>query len=638
MKKIYGVCLILILFVMVNTSLAVLFYDVPSNHWAYSVITMMSNKGIVSGYPDGTFLPNNSITRAEFAKILTISFNLFEKSNLKFEDVSKSHWAQNYINVASSYMDHYSMGSKLFFFPDRKAVREDVIMAIVYSLDLEKEEYSYSSLSKFSDRYDISSNREKYVAIAVENNLVRGNADGTFNPKGSLTRAEVCQLIENATTFKNNKKVEVVSNDLHTHKWSSWFAYSSEMHIRYCLLNPAHNEQRPHSFEYGYCIECNYNPSIGREDIRIVPTETAKPIDNDYRYPALTLKTEGDFYYKALNNTQKKIYDEMKKACYKLETVAQLDQFEISDMQVALNALRGDFSQFFWIRTNVSYTYNKFGKVTSVSFSIPSNAKDIVDKLDAKATQIVNGITGSDYDKIKKIFEWIIDNTTYERTTTEQDAYGAILYGKAVCGGYAKAFKYLCEKMGIECAVVTGNTDRIEDNYHAWNLVKLYDKYYWVDSTWGDGKICLDDNQEESFANYNYFLVSDKDFLVNHFPDNGFRMKSDKLIQLNLSFPTCYDDSYNYFRNIGAYFDYFDTNKITNYLKDTIRKNPQKAIEIKFGNSDAYSRFIEEFFTNKKIFDVIRDAIGKRNTYVEYSYVDWEEINYLRITVKWEDV
>jgi hypothetical protein len=115
-------------------------------------------------------------------------------------------------------------------------------------------------------------------------------------------------------------------------------------------------------------------------------------------------------------------------------------------------------------------------------------------------------------------------------------------------------------------------------------------------------------------------------------------MKSDKLIQLNLSFPTCYDDSYNYFRNIGAYFDYFDTNKITNYLKDTIRKNPQKAIEIKFGNSDAYSRFIEEFFTNKKIFDVIRDAIGKRNTYVEYSYVDWEEINYLRITVKWEDV
>ncbi len=71
-----SIILILLLIMCIPIVFAVSFSDLTNEHWAYEPIIEMANKGILAGYPDGTFLPNKSITRAEFAKILVLSLNL----------------------------------------------------------------------------------------------------------------------------------------------------------------------------------------------------------------------------------------------------------------------------------------------------------------------------------------------------------------------------------------------------------------------------------------------------------------------------------------------------------------------------------------------------------------------------------
>ena len=178
---------------------AVDYSDLNKSHWAYNVIMDMTSKKILSGYPGNTFMPDKSVTRAEFAKILVLTLNLNEKNNISFQDVAKEHWAYNYIEVASKYLSAYrGENDTLFFRPSDEAVREDLAVSVVMAAGLQDSSYKLSTLNKFSDKENISENLKKYVAIAVENELMRGNADGTFNPKGKLTRAEVCQLMHNS--------------------------------------------------------------------------------------------------------------------------------------------------------------------------------------------------------------------------------------------------------------------------------------------------------------------------------------------------------------------------------------------------------------------------------------------------------
>lgn len=210
MKKILVLLVVTIAILSCNV-FAASFSDLTSEHWAYKPISDMTEKGILNGYPDGSFKPNKSITRAEFAKILVNTLNLTSDSsnNIQFKDVPEEHWAHNYIKVASKYLTGYQNGSEYLYMPDSATVREDMALAIVTAMGLNNSEYKIDTLNKFSDKGLISESLKKYVAIAAENGLMNGNADGTFNPKGNLTRAEVCQLMLNA--LNNLEKIAMNS-------------------------------------------------------------------------------------------------------------------------------------------------------------------------------------------------------------------------------------------------------------------------------------------------------------------------------------------------------------------------------------------------------------------------------------------
>ena len=84
---------------------------------------------------------------------------------------------------------------------------------------------------------------------------------------------------------------------------------------------------------------------------------------------------------------------------------------------------------------------------------------------------------------VKKAFDWVCDNFTYDNTPKPHEdhtAYGGVIKGTTVCQGYATTIYALCKTMGVNARVVTSS-------FHAWNIVQIDGKYYNVDATWGDG-------------------------------------------------------------------------------------------------------------------------------------------------------
>ncbi len=77
-----------------------MFSDVQAGMWFNESVCTLVKAGIISGYPDGTFKPNQSITRAEFSSMIARMFSVSYVGNNSFEDIN-GHWAQSYMNILS---------------------------------------------------------------------------------------------------------------------------------------------------------------------------------------------------------------------------------------------------------------------------------------------------------------------------------------------------------------------------------------------------------------------------------------------------------------------------------------------------------------------------------------------------------
>ncbi|QGQ94658.1 hypothetical protein EHS13_07030 [Paenibacillus psychroresistens] len=158
-------------------------------HWAENSIHELIQLGAIEGYPDGTFGPEKNITRAEFAVVLVKAFKLAEKSGKAFTD-SANHWAKKSIETAAAYgiITGYS---ETFFGPDDLITREQMAVMIVRAAKLS----TAISTSSFTDISDISEWANAEVSTAIANDLMNGYENGTFKPRANATRAEAVTVI-----------------------------------------------------------------------------------------------------------------------------------------------------------------------------------------------------------------------------------------------------------------------------------------------------------------------------------------------------------------------------------------------------------------------------------------------------------
>lgn len=180
------------------------FSDVDSSHWAYTAINRMVEKKVLSGYPDGTFKPGNTISRGEFAKIMVLALDLPLKETEKptFKDIAEKDWEYKFVETAKFYLTGFRTTGGDYFRPKSEAVREDMAVALVKALKFSNETPDESCLDNFTDRDTISSALKKYVAIAVTHGIMKGNPSGNgdmkiFRPQNPLTRAEAAVLLYN---------------------------------------------------------------------------------------------------------------------------------------------------------------------------------------------------------------------------------------------------------------------------------------------------------------------------------------------------------------------------------------------------------------------------------------------------------
>lgn len=168
------------------------FTDLPTTHWAYKYIAEMVNRKVIDGYPDHKFRPENTITRAEFAKIMVTASGIQpNKVNYSsFSDIPATNWASPFVEAVKDYMSGYRTANGQYIFnPSAPAFREDITVALVKlkGYDMSRLPDQSTIQAMFKDYDGISESAKNYVAIAVENGLVSGFPDETFRPQATVS-------------------------------------------------------------------------------------------------------------------------------------------------------------------------------------------------------------------------------------------------------------------------------------------------------------------------------------------------------------------------------------------------------------------------------------------------------------------
>ena len=201
-------------------------------HWAEDTIIKWENEGIINGYDDNTFRPDNSVTRAEFAKIITLAFDLKKAEMIDYSDVDIQKWYYPYIERSGKLIPVYPLPesneammpyftnaeqSLNRFLPENTAIRMHVAETLA-ELKMKKDnsnitiptiqEIQKSLTETFNDAdYEnlyamhgvIPKNVERmfiYTWLSNNTGIMEGDDNGYFRPYDNITRAELITIID----------------------------------------------------------------------------------------------------------------------------------------------------------------------------------------------------------------------------------------------------------------------------------------------------------------------------------------------------------------------------------------------------------------------------------------------------------
>ncbi|MEM7556507.1 MAG: family 10 glycosylhydrolase [Cyanobacteria bacterium P01_A01_bin.84] len=188
---------------MVSTSAR--FPDIKG-HWAQPFIEALAQRRILNGYPDGRFRPNNSVTRAEFAAIVTTAFSkiLKKREYVPFVDVPESHWAASAIK--KSYETVFITGfPNRQFRPATRITRANALISIISGLGLTTRVSSelVDALPQiYQDYYKIPDYAKTAIAISTKAELVASYPNiKLLNPTLAATRADITTFVYQALVY-----------------------------------------------------------------------------------------------------------------------------------------------------------------------------------------------------------------------------------------------------------------------------------------------------------------------------------------------------------------------------------------------------------------------------------------------------
>ncbi len=214
-------------------------------------------------------------------------------------------------------------------------------------------------------------------------------------------------------------------------------------------------------------------------------------------------------YYAMLDNRGKSIYRQIYANAKEVYPVFMpVEQVTLDQLRNIFSAVYNDHPELFWLETAYSCKYRRDGSCVEIELQFNRTVQNLDDAravFEGNASQIVSEAQNlsNDYEKEKFVHDELIEKVSYNLgAEMNQSAYSSLVNGQTVCAGYARAYQYLLQQLGIPCYYCTGYAGE----RHAWNIVALDDGYYNVDATWDDS----------GNGQYDYFNKTDADYASSH--------------------------------------------------------------------------------------------------------------------------
>ncbi|MBW4462763.1 MAG: S-layer homology domain-containing protein [Nodosilinea sp. WJT8-NPBG4] len=188
--------------VVAQTQTQTQFSDVSANYWAREFITSLAGRGVIAGFPDGTFRPDEPVTRAQYAAMVRQAFNQSSvRTATNFVDVPANYWAAEAIREADM-MGFLSGYPGNIFQPDQNIPRAQVLVSLANGLNYTAS--NQGSVSVYQDASSIPEYAVASLAAATERRLVVNYPNvQVLRPNQTATRADVAAFIYQALASQN---------------------------------------------------------------------------------------------------------------------------------------------------------------------------------------------------------------------------------------------------------------------------------------------------------------------------------------------------------------------------------------------------------------------------------------------------
>ena len=276
---------------------------------------------------------------------------------------------------------------------------------------------------------------------------------------------------------------------------------------------------------------------------------------------------------------------------------------------------------YFWLN---GYTTTSVGDSTTLEFMTLNDysadeLRQMHDELMSAVNDVISQVPTSlgEYEQALFVHDFLVNNTRY---ATEKlgvgynglwgNAYGCLVEGSAVCQGYAEAYSLIMQRLGIECGVCSGKSDR---GSHAWNYIKIDGSYYWTDVTWDDPESENDEGGDR--LRHNYFMINDELLLRTRSLDDD-----------QYFIPSCDSMDRNYFVMTNAYLNGYNPDEIGRILADNAESG---CAEMMFADEAGFTEAVNGLFEEQEIWELSEYAeLGYTLSYACDDRMYVLEINY----------
>lgn len=325
-----------------------------------------------------------------------------------------------------------------------------------------------------------------------------------------------------------------------------------------------------------------------------------------------------EYYFKQLNEEEQRVYRELLKGIRAREKDFYLTLSQDDSIDRCYHAVLKDHPEIFWVHNHekiykTTYSDSDYCTFTPGYIYTESEISEIQNAMEAGFQEVSSLIPAdaSDYEKVRIVYTYVIDNTQYQASDDDQSIAGVFWKKEAVCAGYAGAVQYLLERIGVPCIYVDGSTQGSTEG-HAWNIVKLDGEYYYVDATNGDQPDFLNGNaaqlEEHKTIIYDYLCPFPEEYEKKY-------IRSEEL-----TVPDCTAKDMNFYVLNQGCFDGYDWETIYDYCKMRL-DNGTAVVRFKFSNQEAFAAACNELLDNGEVQNVAQYYMKQNGLgQVEYHY------------------